>query len=165
MGFELDAFLGKASELKKWKAQLPSAVVCELSGDVGMVPLTGKMFGELRAWFGIVEADRLDAAQKYRSCPSASYIESTHRWAAQASAKTCVAYISMGEFGNQSHVEATVWSGGMEILSTVDLRAALAYFRDRARLNLGDQVINLEKYRGENAAEKWAAASLAGRDS
>ena len=163
MGFELDAFLGKTSELQKWKQRLPSAVVCELSGDLGMVPLTGKLRAELRASLGNEEATRLDATQKHPTYPSPSHIESTRRWAAQASAETCVAYISMGEFGNQSHERATVWAGGKEKLSAVGLRAALDYFRDRAGLNLGDQVIEsaLEKYRGEDAAEKWAAANAA----
>jgi len=49
MGFELDAFLGKTSELLTWSGQLPSAVVCELGGDLAMVPVTGKLHGELRA--------------------------------------------------------------------------------------------------------------------
>jgi hypothetical protein len=42
MGFELCAFLGKASELWEWKGELPSLVVCQLSGELGMVPVTGE---------------------------------------------------------------------------------------------------------------------------
>jgi len=156
MGFELDAFLGRSSKLREWKRQLPSAVVCELSGDLGLVPVTGKLSAELRARLGD-EADRLDGAGAPRTYPSASRVEALRRWAAHASAESPVAQISAGEFGNQSHEDASVWSGGEEVLSGVGLRAALDYLRDRAGIDLGNRPIDLEKFRGESAAEKWAA--------
>lgn len=159
MGFDLDAFLGRASDLRQWRGRLPSAVVCELSGDLGLVPVTGKLLQELRARLGEREADRLDAAQGYRTYPSPSHKEGARRWGSEASESTAVAYVSMGEFGNQSHEEVTLWSCGREVLSRVGLQPVLDYFRDQAGLDLGSQPIDLEQHRGEDAAEKWAAAA------
>ena len=158
MGFELDAFLGRTSELRQWKVRLPSAVVCELSGDLGLVPLTGLLFRELRARLG-EEADRLDAAQSYPTYPSPSHEEAVRRWGLEASGSTAVAYVSVGEFGNQSHEEVTLWSGGREVLSRVKVQTVLDYFRDQAGLDLGNEPIGFEQHRGEDAAEKWAAAA------
>ena len=160
MGFELDAFLGKTTELRTWKGRLPSAVTCELGGDLGLVPVTGKLHGELRARLGVEEANRLDASRP-RTHPSPSYEEAVLRWGAEASAATVIAFVSVGEFGNQSHEEATLWSDGRKILSRVGLEVVLSHFSDKCRLDLGDRPIGmeLERYRGEDAAEKWAAAS------
>jgi len=165
MGFELDAFLGKTSELLTWSGQLPSAVVCELGGDLAMVPVTGKLHGELRARLGVEEANRLDASRP-RTHPSPSYEEAVLRWGAEASAATLVAFVSVGEFGNQSHEEATLWSSGRKILFRVGLKAVLSHFRDQGHLDLGDRPIDteLERYRGQDAAEKWAAARSLGID-
>jgi hypothetical protein len=160
MGFELDAFLGNVSELWEWKGEFSSVVVCQLSGDLGLVPVTGELFQELCTRLGREEADRLDASQQYPTYPSPSHEEGARRWGSEASGSTAVAYVSMGEFGNQSHEEVTLWSGGREVLSRVKVRAVLDYFRDQVGVNLGEEGINLEKYRGESAAEKWAAAAI-----
>jgi hypothetical protein len=159
MGFDLNAFLGRVSELRTWQGQLPSTVVCELSGDLGLVPVTGKLFQELRARLGQEEAKRLDAAQGYPAYPSPSHNEGVRRWGAQASKGTAIAFVSMGEFGDQSYEEATLWSDGKEVLAAGKLREVLAHFRERAGFDLGNTPIDLEQYRGEDAAEKWAAAS------
>jgi hypothetical protein len=159
VGFDLNAFLGKTSELRAWKRRLPSAAVCELGGDLGMVPATRALFGELRAWLGDAEADRLDAARGASTYPSASHEEGARRWGADASAGTAVAYFSLGEFGDQGYDEATLWAGGREVLSGVKVRDALAHFRDQVGLDLGTKPIDLEHHRGEEAAEKWAAAA------
>jgi hypothetical protein len=157
--FELNAFLGRTSELRTWKRQLPSAVVCELDGDLALVPVTGKLYQELRARLGAEEANRLDA-HRPGTDPSPSYEEGVRRWGAEASAGTVIAYVSVGEFGNQSHEEAMLWSGGREMLSQVEVKTVLAHFRDQAGVDLGTRPIDveLERYRGEDAAEKWAAA-------
>jgi hypothetical protein len=139
MGFELDAFLGRASELETWKERLPSAVVCPLGGDLGLVPVTGELSQQIRTRMGEEEGVR--------------------RWGAEASVGTAVAYVSVGEFGNQSHEEATLWSNGRELLSGAAVSAVLDYFRDRAGLDLGTAPIDLERHRGEDAAEKWVAAA------
>lgn len=159
MVFELNAFLGRTSELRTWKRQLPSAVVCELDGDLALVPVTGKLYKELRARLGAEEANRLDA-HRPGTYPSPSYEEGVRRWGAEASAGTVIAYVSVGEFGNQSHEEAMLWSGGREMLSQVEVKTVLAHFRDQAGVDLGTRPIDveLERYRGEDAAEKWAAA-------
>jgi len=109
-----------------------------------MVPLTGELFGQLAA----------------RISPSASGQEGARRWGAEASASTTVAYVSLGEFGDHSYDDATLWSDGKEVLSRVTLRAVLAHFRDQARFDLGNKPIDLETQRGEDAAERWAASAI-----
>jgi hypothetical protein len=136
MGFELNAFLGRASDLRGWKGLLPSAVVCELSCDLGLVPVTGKLSLELRGHLGEEEANRLDAAQGYSTFPSPSYEEGVRRWGLRASEGTAIAYVSVGEFGNQSHEVATLWADGSEVRSLVNLRAVLAHFRDETGFDL-----------------------------
>ena len=159
MGFDLFAFLGRASEMRTWKGRLPSAVVCQLGGDLGLVPVTRKLFQELRVRMGEEEAKRLDAAEGYPTYPSAGDEEAARRWGVEASAGTVVVYVSVGEFGDQSYEEATLWSGGREVLSRARIPAALVYLRDQAGLDLGNEPLDLEKHRGEDAAEKWAAAA------
>ena len=161
MGFELNAFLGRTAELQKWKEHLASAVVCELGGELGMVPLTHMLFEELRARLGEEEAKRLDAASGYRIYPSPSHAEGVRRWGLQSSRGTAIAYVSLGEFGDRSHEDATLWSHQKQVLSNARLRAVLDHFRDQVSLELGAQQIDLSRYRGENAAEKWAAATTA----
>jgi hypothetical protein len=159
MGFDLNAFLGRATELRARKGRLPSAVVCELSGDLGMVPLTSDVFHELRALLTMEEAKGLDAAQGYPTYPSASHEEGARRWGSEASRGTAVAYVSLGEFGSDSYDKATLWSEGKEMLSGVNLQAVLDHFRDQAGFDLGNKPIDLEHHRGEDAAEKWAATA------
>jgi hypothetical protein len=161
VGFDLEALLGRDSELRRWKRELPSAVVCTLGGELGMVPLTGKLLGELRGRLGN-EAARLDADEKHRAYPSASMNEAIRRWCAHASATAPVAHVSTGEFGDVSYERATLWVDGRAVPSGGGLRAVLGYFRDEAGLDLGDRPIDLEIYRGEDAAEKWAAAAIRG---
>jgi len=161
VGFDLEALLGRGSELRRWTRDLPSAVVCELSGELGMVPLTGKLLGELRRRLGD-EAARLDAGERHRAYPSASMNEGIRRWCAHASALTPVAHVSTGEFGDVSYERVTLWVDGSAVLSGGGLQAVLRYFRDEAGLRLGDRPIDLEIHRGEDAAEKWAAAERGG---
>lgn len=160
MGFELYAFLGKASELREWKGELPSIVVCPLSGDLGLVPVTGELFEELRARLGREEADRLDATQQYSTYPSPSQEESVRLWGEYASRKATIAYVSASEFGDSSHESAVLWSNGKEIPFRGGIGAVLDYFRDRVGIHLEKEEIDLEKYRGETAGEKWAAATI-----
>lgn len=159
MGFELMAFLGKKSDLQTWKERLASAVVCDLGGDIGLVPVTGTLYGELRSRLG-EEAKKLDARSP-NVFPSPGYEEGVLRWGAEASVGTVIAYVSLGEFGSQSHEEATLWSDGREKLSRGTVKEVLDHFRKKAGLDLGEGRIDLEleRHRGEDAAEKWAAAS------
>lgn len=159
MGFDLNAFLGRTSDLRTWAAQLPGAVVCELSGELGLVPVTARLFQELRSRLPEKEADRLDAVSGYSTWPSPSCEEAARRWGAEASRGTVVAYVSVGEFGDFGYDHATLWSDGREVLSRADVPAVLNHFRERAGFALGSGPIDLEQYRGENAAEKWAAAA------
>jgi hypothetical protein len=161
VGFDLEAFLGRGSDLRGWPHELASAVVCELSGELALVPLTGRLFGELRGRLGN-EAARLDAAQSYRTYPSPSMEEGVRRWAAEASRNTAVAWVSTGEFGDTSYEYVTLWRDGAVALSGGGLTAVLEYFREMG-VDPGEKPIDLEIHRGENAAEKWAAS--AGRGS
>jgi hypothetical protein len=153
MGFDLDAFLGKTSELRMWKEQLPGAVVCELSGELGLVPLTGELFQELGAWLAKQDAGTGTGSSSGRK-------ESVHRWGAKASAGTTVAYVSLAEFGDDGCDTATLWSDGKELLSGVSHRKVLAYFRNQAGFDLGNKPIDLETQRGDDAAERWAADAI-----
>ena len=137
MGFELRAFLGRASDLRTWQRQVPAAVVCALSGELAMVPATGVLEGQLQAQLGKEDPAR--------------------RWAAQASRGTAVAYVDLFEFGDMGHEHASVWKDGREVLAKVRLREALDYLSGQAGFDLGAQPIDLERHRGETAAEKWAA--------
>ncbi|HEX8242266.1 MAG TPA: hypothetical protein VF541_02175 [Longimicrobium sp.] len=158
MGFELEAFLGPSADLRGWKRHLPSAVVCELGGELGMVPLTGALYRELAATLGD-EAARLDAAQKYRTWPSPGMQEGVRRWAAEASRGTVLAHVSTGEFGDTSYENVTVWEDGAVVRAGGGLAAVLGHFRQRG-MDVGSRPIDLEIHRGENAAEKWAAAAM-----
>ena len=158
MGFDPNAFLGRASELWTWKERLPSAVVCPLSGDLGLVPVTVKLSQELRAWLGQGGADCPDAT---RASSSPGDEEAAPRWGAEASVGTAVVYVSAGEFGDQSYEEATLWADGREVLSRARVSAALSQLRDQAGLDLGNDPLDLGRHRGEDAAEKWAAAAIA----
>lgn len=155
MGFELEAFLGRSADLRGWKHHLPSAVVCELGGELGLVPLTGALFRELAARLGD-EAARLDEAEKYRTWPSPSMNEGVRRWAAEASRGTAVAHVSTGEFGDTSYEHVTVWADGAVVVAGGGLGAVLGWFRERLGIDVGSGPIDLEIHRGENAAEKWA---------
>lgn len=145
MGFELDAFIGRASELRKWERQLTSTVVCQLSGDLGMVPMTGELLEELRIRLGWEKVSPFDAARQYLT---------------YASGNTTIAYVSASEFGDSSHEFAVLWSNGKEIPFKNSLGDVLRYLRDQAGIRLEVKDIELEKYRGETAAEKWAAAAV-----
>ncbi|HKQ79112.1 MAG TPA: HEAT repeat domain-containing protein [Blastocatellia bacterium] len=148
MGFELDAFLGKASDLREWRREFPSVVVCQLSGDLGLAPVTDEFFQELSKWY------------PHPSYPSTSCLDAARSWGAHASRNTTIAYVSAFEFGDDGSEGAILWSNGKEILSGASFVAALHYFRDQAGIRIEEKSIDIEKYRGETAAEKWAAAAI-----
>jgi HEAT repeat protein len=137
MGFDLDAFLGRASELNGWSRELPTAVVCPLSRELAMVPLTGEL-----------QLD-LDALGE-------SHLE----FAARASRRSAVAYVNLWEFGDDSDEKARLWSGGKEILTGASLREALDHLQNKAGLDFDWKEVDLERERGESAAERWAAKAI-----
>ena len=142
MGYELEAFLGRASELREWKAALPSAVVCRFGGDLGLVPLTRELRQDLRVRTGQAEAEK-----------------AAHAWGAEASRSAAIAYVSAYEFGDQGSEEGVVWEGGKQVLAGT-AEEIFRYFRDRAQVDLGTSPLDLGRYRKEDAAEKWAAAGI-----
>lgn len=137
MGFFLDGFLGRRSHLQEWPPQLSHAVVCSLDGDLAMVPLTAPLVRDLTA--------------------------GAAAWARDASKAGAVVLFSLGEFGDQSHEDLALYSGGSLLNPQLSLRAALAYLRDIERIAFDPGAVDLERYRGENAAEKWAARGALGR--
>jgi hypothetical protein len=149
MGFELDGFIGRMVYLRSWSRQLTAAVVCPLSGEIGLVPLTMQLRRELAARLGVQEQRE------------AVFEEAARRWAAEASAGTVIAYFRLFEFGDRGRDSAVLWHDRREVATARGLQAALHYFQHHAGADLGskDIALELEKYRGESAAEKWAAAA------
>jgi hypothetical protein len=160
MGFDLSAFLGRVSELRTWKRKLRAAVVCELSGELGLVPATGQLLGEMRARLSQEEITRLDSAPGARRSPAPSEEEGLRRWMADASAGTAVAYVSIGEFGDDGWDNASLWSDGRELLQGTTLLAVLDHFQNQAGINIGSKSIDLGRHRGDDAAERWAAEAV-----
>ena len=156
MGYELIAFLGRKPDLAKWRATLPSAVVCPLGGEVSLVPVTAALYGEIRKRLAGLDIERLDRGRNV--FPAPSFEEAARRWGREASADSVVAYVSVGEFGNDSHDEAWLWSKGSATLERATVGAVLAHMRDHLGFDLGGQDLEPElgRHRGENAAEKWA---------
>jgi len=141
MGIEFEAFLGRISDLGTWKSRLPSAVVCELGGELGLVPVTSKLLSEFPSPGGALG------------------------WGREASTGTAVAYVNIFEFGNQGHHEATLWVDGKDVLASVRTAEVIEYFRDHLGFDAGHSrageiKFDLEdRFRGDNAAEKWAASA------
>ena len=50
MGFELRAVIGQDAALREWKRTFPSLGVCRLSGDLRLVPHTSRLAVEMRTW-------------------------------------------------------------------------------------------------------------------
>jgi hypothetical protein len=146
MGFELEGFLGKPSDLETWTEELPSAVICALDGGLALVPMTSDLQKALRAWAGAADSTKNACA-----------------WAKHASRRTTIAYFSAFEFGDRGSEQALAWSNGEETLSADSLDALLDYLRAAAGLETRVKGADLERQRGEQAAEKWAAAARAAK--
>jgi hypothetical protein len=136
MGFQLYALVGKTSDLRGWTTVLPAAVVCQLGGHLGLVPLTDPVSMELESVGGI------DA------------------WAMKASAISPIAYLDASEWAEESHEEATIWSNGTEVRRGATVEVLLKYFQEEAGVNLGATPIQFGKYRSDDAPERWAAAGI-----
>jgi len=137
MGFWLDAYLGKTIALRSWRQTLPCAVVCRLSGELGMVPLTDALLMEMKR-------------------------QSLVRWEINASQESALAYISISEWGDQSKDFGIVWKQGSVTFSG-NSAAVLTYLREQEWIEFNPVDFDLEYYRGEDAAEKWAAAAIINR--
>jgi len=140
MGFELDAYLGRESELNGWSRELQAAIVCPLSRELAMVPFTGEL-----------QLD-LDARG-----------ESRLEWAARASRQGAVAYVSLSEFGDESDEQVRLWSGGTEVLAVASLQQLFDYLRTEAGFDFDRSEFDLERERSESAAERWAAKAIVAR--
>ena len=124
------------------------------------MPATSALVSELRARLGLEECARLDAAQRHPVWPSPSFKAAVRHWGAIASRGTTLAYLSIGEFGDHSHEEATLWSNGVEVASRAGLGVVLEELRARSGVRFEEAKLDLERFRGEDAGEKWAAAAL-----
>ena len=142
MGLELDAFLGRRSELARWSAELPAAIVCPLAGELGMVPLTGELREALaaRVWWG----------------------DPQYRWAARASRDMLVGHVQLYEFGERSAEKARLWVKGREVLRDVTPGVLLGALQERG-IDFPEGEIRLERERTESAAERWAAWAIVDR--
>jgi hypothetical protein len=135
VGIEIRGFIGRKPDLRAWKMELPAAVVCKLgNGDLGLIPLTDALAGQLRA-----------------------RTPSIDEWLSHISRGTAVAYFDIYEFGNDGHEKAAVWVDGNEKLRDARVADVIAYFRDELGVDVGSAGIDVERHRGETAAEKWAA--------
>lgn len=143
MGYELEAFLGRACDLRRWKAALPATVVCRLAGELHLVPVTGALGRQLLA-----------------HTSAASLDEALRRWLASASREADVVHVSGYEFGDQGDDVYRVWSAGAVVLGPTGEFKVADYFRDRMGLDVPHGSFDIGRHRGESAAEKWAARAL-----
>lgn len=137
VGFWLDAYLGKTIALSSWRQTLPCAVVCNLSGELGIVPLTDALAMEMKR-------------------------QSLVRWEINASQEAAVAFIRLSEWGDQSEDFGIIWKQGSVVFSG-NSGAILSYFREQEGIEFNLKDFDLEYYRGEDAAEKWVAAAIINR--
>jgi len=156
MGIELQAFLGRNTDLLTWGEQLLDAVVCPLDGELGMVPLTAPLFKELRTRLTPEERERLDLTDPHGS-PLPSEKHAAWMWAESASINTTIALIDLFEFGDAGHERAYIFSNGKHV--PVKYFDFLTFLHDIAKIEFNLEAINLEKYRGETAAESWVLMS------
>ncbi len=147
MGFELKAVIGQNAFLREWKPFFPSLVLCGNSGDLRLVPLTNKLVSEIYAWL---------AARGIPLRDGSSEGQAAETWLEVASTHARLVYVDAFEFGNRGHEKYTIWADGKPIDTTDSLREYLQYFREQVGIDPGPG-FDVEKYRGEDAAEKWAA--------
>jgi len=147
MGFELRAVIGQDAALREWKRSFPSLVVCRLSGDLRLVPITNKLAVEMGAWLATHEAPpRAEAAKD----------QMAWRWLADASTRARLVYVDAFEFGDLGHEDYTIWADGRPIETTGSSTRVQDYFREQVGIDPGPG-FDIGTYRGETAAEKWAA--------
>jgi hypothetical protein len=147
MGFELRAVIGQDAALREWQRSFPSLVVCRLSGDLRLVPLTSKLVVEMQAW--------------YSACETPLQVESAGsqivwRWLADVSTRARLVFVDAFEFGDMGHEDYTIWADGQPIETTGSSTRVQDYFREQLGIDPGPG-FDIGTYRGETAAEKWAA--------
>jgi hypothetical protein len=148
MGFELKAVIGQDAALREWKRSFPSLVVCRLSGDLRLVPLTSKLVVEILAWSAASETPlRAEYAED----------QMAWTWLADASTRARLVYVTAFEFGNMGHEDYTIWADGKPIETTGFSTRVQDYFREQLGIDPGPG-FDIGTYRGETAAEKWAAS-------
>ncbi len=87
--------------------------------------------------------------------------QSLVHWEINASQEAAVAFISLSEWGDQSKNFGIVWKQGSVAFSGTS-GGVLRYFREQG-IEFNPDEVDLEYYRGEDAAEKWAAAAIINR--
>ena len=141
------------ADLTAWEQVMPSVVVCPLSGELGMVPITSRLSADLAARLSPEEKNRHSTAHSSGS-PLPVDDLGIWLWAGSASAHTTIALIDLFEFGDLGHERGYVWSNGK--LLDVTYGTLWRYLREQAGIEFNARDIDLEKYRGESAAETWA---------
>jgi HEAT repeat protein/PBS lyase HEAT-like repeat-containing protein len=117
MGYELDAFIGKAADLHQWEEQLASAVVFELRQSLALVPLTAELMRDI-------------SSQLRRKFDSEE--ELVGAWASQVSRGTAIAFVSASYHGGAGGQTATVWSNQKLMRKDIKINAALQLLGVRA---------------------------------
>jgi hypothetical protein len=155
MGIEFCGFIGRKADLRAWRQELRSAVVCRFgNGELGLVPLTGALSSELRTrMLKEEEVTALDGDANVS--PSASMKEGVRRWLERASRGITVGHFDLFEFGDMGHELGAIWVNGSEVIKDQPVSAIVAYFRDRAGTQVGGAELSVERHRGDSAAEKW----------
>jgi len=134
-------------------------VVCRLSGDLWLVPVTPPVEREIQAWAGAAEAVAPGAAPRGRAGAAPAGVLA--RWAREASMRgPPVAHVSGFEFGDQGSDDYTVWAGGELVLATPHESKVAAWFHDHCGL-LASGGFDIGRHRGESAGAKWAAQAAA----
>src|SRR5712664_2746236 len=95
MSYEIDAFLGKSSDLRNWNEGLGATVVFNLTAELGLVPLTSDLVRALqRNW-------RRAGNPKTNWCSAG---------ASRRQGGTVVAFVSANYFGGQGGQSAAMWA-------------------------------------------------------
>lgn len=143
MSYEIDAFIGRRSDLEEWKQRFPSVAVCFIGHDLALVPLTYDFLEELRTGFGLQGASEQQLAEA---------------WGTEASRITTVAFVSAGYFGGAGGQEAAVWTNGAVVQRNIEIDEALRLLGVQKEAGRDEfDTVGLGRYRS-NAA--WAAAAI-----
>jgi len=146
MNFRIDAFVGPLSTLREWKRAIPSALVFSLTDDLGLVPLTDELRGDLR---------------RHLKASAESERKVIELWGAGASKGSTVAFISADyyiDFNDDGTQTAVVWTNHCVVQSDVFINEALQLLGVRAEAGKDEfDTVGLGRYPD---TESWAAAVI-----
>jgi hypothetical protein len=103
MGYDIQAIIGKQSELQTHSADFASAVVAPLAGGLALIPITDELLDEVGA--------AGDSGRFYKFTPAVA------NWLRTISASGPTAYVEAEFFGGVGGQGATVWTRGEQLLA------------------------------------------------